>query len=534
MTSIKLVANKIYHAYKDNTYIYSMHNTYTDNELYNIILEIFNSSCLIDYTNYKFLYMISDMILQLKHNMLISNILSHKYLLFVIKHQYGFIILYRLHNKIKIPFNMRIYNIFRKYSSYKTFIYVYYHLLDYKKEELSSPYKLIINTINNSDDRIFKFLVSTYFNSKTNTKIKTMDIINTLLGTNKSMKIKLQKLKLIINYINNCEYNDMCEYFETIILNIHDEKTLLYLHKHYNKYYTFKTLNLMVTKIIDIMNIKSSTYNEIGIVMNEMKSIIEDVDLYYLFMIIIYMKDKHGSFSTMYNNNKLMTSTINKNIDIILDEFYNNNLFELFINKMFANVFKLINHDIINNYVIKNKYTNLCFFTKFLIIPNDIHNNDIYDDLEWININKLLHLLRIKMKSVYRNKLKKHYIYHAKLIDEIKYYEPNHIKVLQNGSLNYQYEHDKFPIIKTHCFSNYKSIITNIMPLYVQPSTDIFKNYNIYAEYIEEFDIYLVHDIEIPWTTEKERRDLLKNSHKCCEFNDYLSDDNISLWFYLQ
>ena len=194
-------------------------------------------------------------------------------------------------------------------------------------------------------------------------------------------------------------------------------------------------------------------------------------------------------------------------------------------------MFKLIDPLKINEYIHKNRYyyTCLLFFSKFLPINNDIDINTFKDV---ININKLLHLLRCKMKRVYNKKIMDHHNKYYFLNYELLNYEKKGSGVLKHGSLMYQYKQEKFPIINNNykIFDDLPKIVTDIIPSYVYPITDIFKNRSVYAEYIECFDIYIVFDIDIINTTRKERFDIIRNAHNLNNLFD--GQDNFSLWFY--
>jgi hypothetical protein len=75
-------------------------------------------------------------------------------------------------------------------------------------------------------------------------------------------------------------------------------------------------------------------------------------------------------------------------------------------------------------------------------------------------------------------------------------------------------------------------MIVNVIPKYVFPPTNIFKNNIVYATYIEEYDIYLVHDFFILNTTMKERYDYLCNNHNMKDLKQFIeTNKNKTIWF---
>jgi 2-polyprenyl-3-methyl-5-hydroxy-6-metoxy-1,4-benzoquinol methylase len=56
-------------------------------------------------------------------------------------------------------------------------------------------------------------------------------------------------------------------------------------------------------------------------------------------------------------------------------------------------------------------------------------------------------------------------------------------------------------------------ILINNIPIGIYPHVQILNNYQVKAEYIEEIDLYLIFDIDIPNTTIEERYDILRKNH---------------------
>jgi len=114
------------------------------------------------------------------------------------------------------------------------------------------------------------------------------------------------------------------------------------------------------------------------------------------------------------------------------------------------------------------------------------------------------------------------------IINEIKNFKPNNkFKILNNGSLEYQFKCQKYNIIPPRhilplediLHKNYlikekaDGILTSTLPFNIFPNIIDIYNYDIKAEFIENLNIYLIFDINIPNTTILERQHYLRRIH---------------------
>jgi hypothetical protein len=194
-------------------------------------------------------------------------------------------------------------------------------------------------------------------------------------------------------------------------------------------------------------------------------------------------------------------------------------------NLIIESIFKYYtDNNFINKYLLKNKYnTQIAYlqYTRFYI-PLDKYN------MINIKVNKVLHFLRIISKKFKKDKINNFKKNTSLLLNELNNYKPNKkYNILKNGSLKYQYEKIKFNKIPprhllpmelhslSNCLIKEKSdgILIDILPNYIFPENNDIYNYDIKAEWIEELNLYLIFDINIPNTTIIERYNILRNLH---------------------
>jgi len=132
----------------------------------------------------------------------------------------------------------------------------------------------------------------------------------------------------------------------------------------------------------------------------------------------------------------------------------------------------------------------------------------------------------IESKDLHIDKIKKTH----KIIsrDCSLYKKPNNkYKILNHGSLNYQLSYQKYNTIPPRNLLPLENIINNkylikekadgllifTLPTNIYPNIDEIINFEIKAEFIEDLNLYLIFDINIPNTTIIERQHYLRNIH---------------------
>ena len=382
----------------------------------------------------------------------------------------------------------------------------------------------ILLSIKNCDDRVFDYLLRK--SNINNTLI--LDIINTIDRLKEEDKYKLKKIKILSEYI------DLSNYFDDIIIIMWSyNKTLsLKLFKFYYK----KPLEINTIKSVSMNNHyhKNDFYNKLNTINEkiyfELYNIHEDVNTVSLLnlktfeKIILELNKKEIYYILSKNDSKY------NRYNMIIQILIKNNL-----------IIDILNLDNKNN--ISYKTIKLLFFTRFYIYPKNYNN---------ININLALHKLRLWAKRFKKNKQINHNANMLSVLNEFKTFEPNNkIPVLRNGSLKHQLLKQSFNNAKyitindsiNNCLvrEEIKGIIVNSLPVDPYPICEEINKYNIKADYIEDYDLYLVYDIDIPDTTVIDRYEILRSLHpytnniKLKTINNYnqyikfIKEDNINI-----
>jgi hypothetical protein len=361
---------------------------------------------------------------------------------------------------------------------------------------------LFIDSIINTDDRIYKFLLNKIIklNYEDNIEIFIKKIIVYLDTSQIPIKYKLKRIKFISENIS------LTPYINILITYFNNTEILKVIHKYYYKTkYTYRLLNILIIRNINIYD--SLLTNEEKILYNIIYSI---------------------------NNNKLLVLDLNNNNkNIILNNCLNilNSLIEyenIFLIYNNINIlFSVLNNTIITNIIETNYlYKSLCNNNNMLLFTKYLKLNYKYDN--HIKINLCLHKLRLCLKYRYNCKLINHKIKYNKILNEIKTYKPNkNTIILSKGSLNYQYNKQQYTNIHPRhllpfellLYNNFllrekaDGILIHNLPTSITPYHISLYNYEIKAEYIEDLDLYLVFDIDIPNTSIIERYNILRNMH---------------------
>jgi len=385
------------------------------------------------------------------------------------------------------------------------------------------PYAIYSNllklSIINSDDRIYKFIKDTII-SDNNTEFDA-DIIVKLINSNIPYKYVLKRLKLLAN-----KY-DLSKYYTIMIRN----SECIILINHLSKYYYYDILNF--ESLTFILNIKNVNIKELEIFYDNLKTQNEKNSFTILCNLNGFPSDKFKIFNLDYSilNSQYIyiLSKLEANIVILYDKnIILNSIFKYYIKNNIISKYLQLNKNI---YSIINIST-LIKYTKFFIFNYNIQTKGIplieHNILDNIKINKILHLLRCCIKRKIRIK-REYFKYNFKLIlDELCNYKPNNkYQVLKNGSINYQIKINEFNlktpryllplenIINKIFIIKQKStgILVNMLPLYIYPHSNELYKYEIKAKYIEDLNLYLILDINIPNTTIYERQLILRKMH---------------------
>ncbi len=435
-----------------------------------------------------------------------------------------------------------------KNGSFLSFMYWLGKTDEKKIESLSvaDKEKIFVNSIGNSDDRIYKFVLEKIltedklFFQKSKTTIK--DMILNLANSLVPPKYILKRIKLLSTYIS------LVPYFESMIEMFRDHKIILELHKHYYVLpHNFESLDKLVANLIihDFNDDNGQAFVKTNMI-EKLQDILKTQE--EKTMVDIIMSTQHQFYSeTSFNNfNKLTESVILSNYTSIFKHINANN----FIESLDANPYnqKILNILTSNNLITKyiesntsNKSTywmaenlSLLFFTRFLSLSMPGKNSD-HILHKWIKINRVLHTLRLFAKKRSKNKIIQYKVKMFDLLKEIKSFSPNKsVPVLKHGSNIFQQQKQKFTNLpprhllpgEISVYNNFlirekaDGILINNLPIGIYPQCDMLNNYQVKAEYIEDLDLYLIFDIDIPNTTIVERYNMLREAHKYTESTD--------------
>jgi hypothetical protein len=370
----------------------------------------------------------------------------------------------------------------------------------------------ITNSIVNSDDRIFKYLlnIKNIYNITTFYDNNIESIITNICKSNIPYKYKLRRIKLL------SQKTDLSKVYNLMIINSSSLKLINMLSKYYyNQELTYQIL-VDSPLFYNIIN-----YDQLFIFYYMLKTQNEKNIFCLLCNLYNHYHDDlkiSGDISSILSNNY-------KSIFPLLILIFNN----LYDSDLNNNLKKIFNYYLQNNYIVKylDEYTNM-FKNKFI-------NNKLFKYTKFyvskhvnmynIRINLVLHKLRCLMKKRYKLKHDIFNFVFKPVINEINTCKPNNI--LKKGSINYQYTLQKFNTIPPRHLLPMENIINHqylikekadgilsiVMPTNTIPyNTEIF-NYEIKAEFVEELNLYLVFDINIPETTICERYIYLRSLH---------------------
>lgn len=376
------------------------------------------------------------------------------------------------------------------------------------KLAIDNQHEIFINSIANSDDRLYKSLLK---NILSNNKLflqqngsMIRDMIRKLGSSLIPDKYILKRLRILSEYIS------LTPYFNDMILSFNTKKVLLEIHKYYYFVpYTFKLMLTLVSKI---------KYDDLEFHIDIFKTD-EEKKLFNIVSMLIDVKKNNINFE-----DNIIINIIKNNSDEILNLY-------IFSSTIDINIIKILSsYGLINSYIQKNikqiYNPTLLLFSKFLDVGYHPKNIPIYKKA--IAINFMLHRMRILAKHKKRNTMVNHSVKMFNVLNEIKTYEPkSDINVLKMGSNLYQLNKQKFTNLpprhllsgELYLYKNFllrekaDGILINNMPVNIYPKSSLLNNYQIKAEYIEELDLYLVFDIDIPNTTIIERYNILQNEH---------------------
>ena len=381
------------------------------------------------------------------------------------------------------------------------------------------------NSIKNSDDRIYKwYLENPEIQIHLTNELVIMNLLNNLYNSNIPIKYLLKRIKMLSNYTN------LEKHLNKMIMLSENTKI------HYNIIKYYYKVPMTFDQIYQVVNFSLPQHSKQKEIFNMLKTKGEKT----LMVICKIFKWNYSILPLCSGYDLIPFNDVNINNQILIDN--RNSIFELInkyetdlINKTkkcncvkncFENVMKLFGklrlfHKISFEGPIKQKFLVLLtkFYTPIKFEPN-------YDYI--LIINKILSFLRVCAKKFLKGKIIQFKNKYTPLMEEILNFKPvNNVSILKHGSINWQYNNEKFTNLPPRCLlpyeiNNYQhfllrekadGILINTLPLTIQPTCDNILIKNVKAEYIEELDLYLVFDIDLPNTNILERYNYLRNNH---------------------
>ncbi len=418
--------------------------------------------------------------------------------------------------------------IFKKTSMYGTLPTFLFWLNIIKLNNINNINTIFISSINNSDERIFKYILTNKLlditNFFSNSEYINYLLVNLLTCNNIPRKYKLKRLKYLYTYV------DFKEYYNYMI-EIHPVVDIV---ADLTKYYYNTELDFYMIKKIILMY-EFTNYDRLKdcqIIYNLLKTTNEK----NIFALLYHLKGLYN-----INNNIVIVSSYYNILDEYYSEIiellekinytYNNSIRQDIINYLYIN--RYFNKYLNNNAYYSFYHLNIYIYTRFYIPLEDNPNLNFI-----IQLNKCLHYLRMYIKKRNKNKINNFKINFNPIMNELINFEPNNkFKILNNGSINYNLNKLSFNYnVPRHLYPNEINIYNNFLikqkadgilinnlPLNIYPYNDTIEKYEIKAEYIEELDLYLIFDINIPKLNMEERYITLRNMHP------YTKNTNINI-----
>lgn len=423
-------------------------------------------------------------------------------------------------------------------STFGTMMTFNFWLLQLNKDiiEVPSIKTLLLKSFTNSDDRIYKYLCKKLFTKNNifiNDKIFISTIVETLCSsTTIPIKYILRRLKVLSSYVLLIEFSSL------MLKHHHNNKYFFDIHKYYYKYpYNFNqlmyayeillTLNLDIESQIDVIEYFQT------ILLTENEKIMLKILISFNMLDIDHMiqYDKLDSIVSSYPY---------ECVELIMNNYKNRKNIT-----MYEPLLKyVIKYNLITNYIESNINgmgsiidKQLIYYTRYLCIePNTINFKKL------LTINYILYKFRMLVRRRYKKLINERDIKLYPLLHEIKTFTPRkNIAILKHGSINYQLDKQKFtnlpprillpgelPIYKNFLLrEKVDGILVNNLPINIFPLANILHQYQIKAEYLEDLDLYLVFDIDIPNTSIIERYNILRNLHPLTKNKMQLNCNNM-------
>lgn len=342
--------------------------------------------------------------------------------------------------------NNNLCNFCYQFSSYKTVrkILLYKNLLKKIMDLDDIDEQIIKNSIQNSDDRVFK-LFCKYLNSE-NIKVYLPYL------PRESPKYFLKRIKYLNKRINLKDY--LKELLEIRYSNMESFASIIKNYQHNNIDYNLIKFNIIgaIVNKYDNMEYIKINYNLLKIIC--LPKLFIAIQRYLLINSLYIPFWKHFSiFLDILESNNFELELVVKNLSILkkcLSDNINIKYKFKFANYLSKFKYKLIKHlkynrDLNIFMVLYSNYFPLLNLTSYSETKN------------LLNLLKLKSILRIKIREIIKKKRKHFEIKKQSLLREIINFEPQKKKILRYGSKNYQIVNQGFYTMKLENYSLIKN-----------------------------------------------------------------------------
>lgn len=472
-------------------------------------------------------------------NKLDSFLNSNNLLLKITNLSKGQNLLYKINHKLAYNSIYEYLNEAAERGTFPIFMFWLNKTKEKKIEELPTKIQDIIfrTSIANSDDRVYKYVLEKiipvdklYFQKNSTT------IVNMISNLSNSMvppKYVMKRIKILSQYIS------LVSYFKDMITSFRTPKIILDLHKFYYVHpHSFETIMTISNYLVSYD--QSEQWDDSSLNTTNLKTfykILKTDEEKIMFTVINSLTN--GFFPDTTFDFKKFEKIIVENYACIIemidwDNFIDNcdhhEVYRIILKALTNNnlITKLIHES--NSYS-SDKLLKMMFFTRFCVPNYTIKHIKNYGK-KVLAINLLLHKLRLYVRHKTKSKVIEQKTRMFNILKEIQNFAPNNsVPVLKNGSYGYQIQKQKFTNLPPRhllpgelgIFKQYlikekaDGILINNLPIGIHPQVSLINNYQVKAEYIEEMDLYLVFDIDIPNTTIIERYNTLRQAHPYTE-----------------
>jgi hypothetical protein len=463
--------------------------------------------------------------------------------------KYNFFDIFKNDKNKKTYFYINPVDIINKTSSHGTLINFLWWEKRLEKEQIQDT-NIISLSFRNSDDRIYKYIIknSDLIDNKDPTYIiKNLDdtrkeilfdqIIVNSFSHHIPEKYSMRRIKFISKYVN------LSKYINQLISNACNYKSIKILLKYY-----YNNFDNSITNIECYENLNLNIFDSEECLIHFYSQLKSDYEKNLLIIIryncgldISYFRknDKLKVYIEFWQKDiKKNTMLVSGIFNSLAQKFYNlqskNNENKYFLsdkNEYLNSVYilrYLSNFGIFYKNNFMDKFLSFRTTTKFLffILPFFKYINS--DKRNIILGNRLTYHFRLLVKNWRKRNLINRKIHFYSVLNEVVNFKPNpKVNVLKYGSVNYNLGKQRFSKIppyhlhynEIYYLNNYlvrmkaDGILTYNLPIEIYPGFSDLKNYQIKAEFIDELDLYLVFDIDIPNMSIVDRYMFLRRNH---------------------